>query len=180
MTIADVLAVVVGLALLCGGLAALAVLLQTIFPDAIARASRHAGDKPVRMGLLGGFSFFLFLFFIVVFGKLPGIGHLLALLTLLTGLSIAMIGGAGVIRRLSEKLPQGQHSQGFIGLFQSAAILELTFLIPLVGWFVILPVTFAVMLGTGLRTLLHIPRILRQTVQVAPQPVQPFHAQPLS
>lgn len=180
MTIADVLAVVFGLALLCGGLAALAVLLQTLFPDAIARASRHAGNKPIRMGLLGAFSFFLFFFFIVVFGKLPGFGHLLALMILLTGLSIAMIGGAGVIRRLSEKLPQNIHSQGFIGLLQSAAILELTFLIPLVGWFVILPVTFAVMLGTGLRTLFHIPNFLRQPAPVAPSPVQPLHVQPLS
>lgn len=175
MTIADVFAVVFGLALLCGGLAALAVLLQTLFPAAIARAADHAGNKPVRMGFLGGFSFLLFFFFIVVFGKIPGVGHLLALMTLLTGLSIAMLGGAGVIRRLSEKLPQNPHSKGFIGLLQSAAILELTFLIPFVGWFVILPATFAVMLGTGLRTLFHLPGFLRQPV--APQPVQTFHVQ---
>lgn len=177
MTIADVLAALVGLALLCGGLAALAVLLQTLFPDTITRAADHAGNRPVRMGVLGGFSFFLFFISIILFGKVPGIGHLLALLTLLTGLSIAMLGGAGVIRRLSEKLPQNQHSNGFIGLLQSAAILELTFLIPLVGWFIVLPITFAVMLGTGLRTLFHLPRVFRQTVPVAPQPVQPFHVQ---
>ncbi len=175
MTIADVFAVVVGLALLCGGLAALAVLLQTLFPNAIARAADHAGNRPVRMGFLGGFAFVFFFLSIVIAGKLPGIGHLFALTVLLTGLSTAMLGGAGVIRRLSEKLPQNQHSNGFIGLLQSAAILELTFLIPFVGWFVILPATFAVMLGTGLRTLFHIPGFLRQPV--APQPVQTFHVQ---
>ncbi len=172
MTIADVLAIVFGLVLVCGGLASLAVLLGALFPETINRAGHHAGSHPIRMGFLGGFAFFGILFVAVIFSKLPGLGHLLALITLVTGLTVAMIGGAGVIRRLATKLSPTPQNISFQELVKTAAVLELTMLIPFVGWLVVLPVTFAVMLGTGLRALLHIPRAVAQPA--GPRPVEPM------
>lgn len=176
MTIADVLAIVFGLVLVGGGLASLAVLLGVLFPETINRAGHHAGSHPIRMGFFGGFAFFGILLVAVILGKVPGVGQLLALITLVTGLTVAVIGGAGVIRSLAAKLSPTPQTISFQELVKTAAILELAMLIPLVGWFVVLPVTFAVMLGTGLRALLHIPRAFTQSA--GPRRVEPMYVQP--
>jgi hypothetical protein len=151
VTLADVLAVVSGLAIGGAGFACLSIILSTLMPGAIARAGARASGRAGRCAALG---LFLFLASTVLWGtllKIPSpLARLAAILTILAGLSMAVLGGAALAAEL------GRRSRGAGGalalrndVLRGVLLLEGAALLPIVGWFVVLPAAFFVSLGAG-------------------------------
>ena len=84
-----------------------------------------------------------------------GISKPFVLLVLLSGLSMTMLGGAGVVKQLAGRFKKLSGSdRPVLELFFSALLIEFSAALPLVGWFVVLPVSLLIMLGAGCETIL--------------------------
>ena len=174
MTMADVLAVVVALIVVGVGFPALLVLVTLSFPGAVERAEAHAGARPVRALARGVFALVCLVTAAALLGNvLAGPGRLLGAVLLLGGLSVSMVGAAGLARHMAAAY------RGLTGsrlplpdLVAGAVLIELATVVPLVGWFVVLPVTFLIMLGSGCGALLR-----RRTSAAVERPALTFQPQ---
>ncbi|KAF0201205.1 MAG: hypothetical protein FD167_5710 [bacterium] len=155
MSIADVIAIVVGLILLGVAFPALLFLITLTFPQLVERSKEQIETRPMS-NIFRGLALFIVMFIaIAIFINIPGPSKLLAMLIFLTVLSTAMIGAAGLVNLLANKYEGFSHSQKSVNnLFYSTFFLEFAAVLPFVGWFVVLPITFCLMLGTGSKTLL--------------------------
>lgn len=157
MTLADLLAVLGGVVLLGAGFTAFAVVLSVLVPAAVDRA-RAAAGRPGATAALGLLAFVTTFVVAVGLAKTSGAGwKLLALATLLGGLSVAALGGTGIASSLGARTaPAGEKPLG--SLLRGAALLGFSCLMPLLGWLVVFPAAFLVALGAGVRALLGAPR----------------------
>lgn len=181
MTIADVLAAVFGALLLNGSLAALTTLLSLLFPRRVSDAAAALSAAPKRVVLLGGGVALATLLCAAVFADaLPKLGALLALAIVLSLMSLAALGGAGLAQLVAAKLRPGQpdrrHSARATFLMLGAVMT------PLVGWLVVPPLLVCAMVGAGVCTVVcavrHVGlrRSRRPTTTCAP-PLQPVAAE---
>ena|ERR1044071_3314242 len=156
MTMADIIAVIGGLIIISIGFPALLMIITLIFPQPVARASSSIEKRPIRTILRGLFTFISLLIIASILLKLPlGLFKFFGLNVVLFGLSLAMLGGAGLINQLASRYQALSGSQqSAVNLFCSALFLEFATALPLVGWFVMLPVSFLLMLGAGCECLL--------------------------
>jgi hypothetical protein len=155
MILADVLAVLVALALLGAGFPALLVLLSLLLPEAVERAREQIASRPVRAFGRGLLTLLGLVIVASILKKGVGVGQLLAFATLLVGLTTAMVGGAGLASHLAARY-RGQTGSVMPPneVFAGGLLLELASVVPLVGWFVLLPVSLVTMLGAGAAALL--------------------------
>ncbi len=155
MSIADVIAIVVGLTLLGVAFPAFLFLITLTFPQLVKRSKEQIETRPIS-NIFRGLALFIVMFIaIAIFVNIPGPSKLLAMLIFLTALSTAMIGAAGLVNLLANKYEVFSQSQKSVAsLFYSAFFLEFAAVLPFVGWFVVLPITFCLMLGAGSKTLL--------------------------
>ncbi len=172
MTIADVLAILIALVIIGLAIPALFLMLTIFFSSSVVRARHQLNDHPKRT-LLRGFLTFIGLFLITtIFASAPlPLLKFFSFLVVLMGLSLTMIGGAGLASQLATRYRaiDGSH-KSLTDLFFSSLIIEFATLIPLVGWFVILPITFLFMLGAGCASILQRKKTI-STIQ---------HTQPLA
>ena len=154
MTLADVLAVVAGLAIVGSGFASTSVVLSLLFPRAVGRACGRLEERLGRSLLLG---LLLLMTLVLGIGRLlqaaPAPAHLAAIAALLGGFSLAVVGGAGLAASVGRRSRVG--AEGPVGvrdLLRGAILLEGAVLLPLVGWFVVLPVALLASLGAGFLT----------------------------
>jgi hypothetical protein len=155
MTLADVLAVVSGLALGGAGFASFSIVLLLISPRTVDRAAAKASERPGR-SLLSGVAAFLLLF-VGVTGLLKAPGGpkpFVALVFLLGALTLAAIGGAGLAAGLGRRWRKSSGEARLTDVALGALLLEGAAALPLVGWFVVAPAALLFALGTGLRTVL--------------------------
>jgi hypothetical protein len=148
MAIADVLAAVAALIVVGIGFPALLMLMSLCFPVAVERASLHVGVRPVRALAQGVAAFVALTVAAGVLKNLGPLGPLAAFLTFLCGLSLAMLGAAGVARHLAGAYRR-QETAHPRDVFLGGVLIEMTSAVPLVGWFVVLPVSLLMMLGAG-------------------------------
>jgi hypothetical protein len=156
MTLADVLAVLAGLAIAGGGFASLSLILSLLAPGAVDRAAERVARRPGRSLGLG----LLMLLAVLVFAgsvlKVPSpLARLAGLAAVLFGLSLAVLGGAGMAATLAKRL-RGP-SAGALGvreMLRGVFVLESAVLLPILGWLVVLPSAFLISLGAGLHALL--------------------------
>jgi hypothetical protein len=170
---ADVLAVVVALAVFGVGFPALLTLASLCFPGAVDRAERNAGVRPVRSLVLGAAALFVVVAAAAVLGNaLGGPGKLLGAVGLLGGLGVAMVGGAGLARHLAGAYRRQTGSGPRVpDVVAGAVLLELASALPLAGWFVVLPAAFLVMLGAGCAAVLRWrPRAAAERPAIGYQP----------
>jgi hypothetical protein len=156
MTLADVLAVISGLALAGAGFACLAVILSLLKPGALERAGGRAIERPVVSASLGLFVFFAST---VVWGALLKIpfppARLLAVAGILSAFCLAALGGAGLASRLGRAYAGRTGSTASLDdVLRGVFLLEGAALLPIVGWFVVLPAAFLVCLGAGFHAVL--------------------------
>jgi hypothetical protein len=173
MTMADVLAVVVALIVIGVGFPALLVLVSLSFPRAVDRAQIHASARPVRAFAQGTLALVCLVTAASLLASvLAGLGKLLGALLLLGGLSVATVGAAGLARHLAAAYGRQTSSRlPLPDVLVGAALLELAAIVPLVGWFVVLPVTFLIVLGSGCAVLLRRPvRVAVEQPALAYQP----------
>ncbi len=128
-------------------------LLARALAPRLVSASRERWSRPGRHILLGAVVFTGWLTLVLGAFAVPFPPAKLAGLLLLTGLAAFSLSGmAGLASLLGERLsPQGtllrQHTVG-------AIVLELAFVLPLVGWFVALPLALAGGCGVAAASLL--------------------------
>jgi hypothetical protein len=158
MTLADVLAVVSGLSIAGAGFASMSVILSLFAPRAVERARGRIANRMGRSFLLG---LLLFLAVLTVAGRLlkaawPG-AHIAALALILCGFSLAALGGVAMASALARRARAGSAAEVPLtlrDLLRGVFLLETAVLLPIVGWFVLLPTTFFISLGAGLHSAL--------------------------
>jgi hypothetical protein len=157
MIMADILAVLSGLILIGLAFPSLIILLSLIFPQAVENARELIGEKPKRLLLKGAFTFIIIFVCLIILGNASvGPLKLIGLILILTGFSFSMIGGAGLVKQLSWRYKEISGSdQPLKNIIISSLMLELATALPIVGWFVVLPLSFLIMLGAGYETFLY-------------------------
>ena len=159
MAIGDVLAVVAGIFAICGSAWALLVISAVMFGTRTQHAQAAIERYPWRtlgIGILG----------IVVFGTLSVIMaaqplplvKLVGTMMYLTLFAIAVVGGGGIAAMLGRKLqPMDSSLSPFQALTRGSGILVLAGLFPMLGWFVLAPLTLFMSLGAGIQALVAKP-----------------------
>lgn len=136
-------------------LPALWLLMGALFPAAVERSRGRLASTPVRCFLAG----LLPALVAVALMALPnpgakGIGFLLFLVLVL----VAGVGLAGLSTIVGERLPsRADEGRPWRGLVRGAVCLELSFLLPFLGWLGILPVVLVTGLGAACLALLSSP-----------------------
>ena len=153
MTLADVLAVVFGLAIAGAGFACLSVILRMLLPATLERAGARAVERPGRSAGLGLLTFFGSL---IVWGallKVPSTpARLAAIVSILCGLSLAVLGAAALAIELGRRsAARANETASLRDLLRGVFLLEGAALFPIVGWFVVFPSAFLICLGSGVQ-----------------------------
>jgi hypothetical protein len=156
MTMADIVAIASALLIIGLGFPALLMLITLIFPNAVGEISQQVGARPLRALGRGLLAFLLLTILITVTWHIPnGLFKLFSLSLLLGGFSLAMIGAAGLNNQLALRFGALIGNDRSVGnIICSALLIELAAALPLIGWFVIIPVVFLMMLGSGCQLLL--------------------------
>lgn len=127
-----------------------------LFPGLVERSAQRYGRRPVAATLLGlvvGVPLF-----VVGLGTIKALGHPLVgvLITgaLMVPLLLALAGSAGLALRIGAGMPAPlDAAQPWRRVLRGSVILGLTFLMPILGWFVLLPWALISGLGVALMAL---------------------------
>jgi len=121
---------------------------QALFPGLVERARQQYG-KPVKITLLGLAAAVLPFILGVMISKLPNPVFKIAGVTLMViPALLGLIGSAGLVQRIGAGLPSPlDEQQPWRRVLRGGILLALTFLLPVVGWFV-LPI-WALVSGFG-------------------------------
>ena len=153
-----------------------------MFPNPVERARARALAKPGASAVSG---FFVWLFSLVLgFAMLregnPGPIQFAGWIVLSPMLIASIIGLAGVAQVVSSRLQErSERIGGVSGLVGGAFCMTLAFFVPIIGWFVVWPVTAWIAIGAGMHALLARPKLIQPIPQTAYQvptapPVQAF------
>lgn len=149
-------------------------LFSALFPPAVQRTQQALRARPIRITLTGvllGLPAVLVAFVLAANGagplKLLGVVGLMALVC--TGL----FGSTGLVRMVGQGLgnPQMPVSNGKLVL-RGGSVVAIAFVLPLIGWFFVLPLV----LFTGLGASIHLLRERRSTVPAEVPGVGALHA----
>jgi hypothetical protein len=132
-----------GVWLLCRGL----------WPNTVGGAAQRCRSQLWKTFLVGAPITTLVILFAVVVGKVAGgVGAILAIAILCIFSVLASAGVAGFATCIGERLPSpGDADRPWKATLRGGIVLELSYLLPVLGWFLILPVSLIV--GCGAATL---------------------------
>ncbi len=125
---------------------------EALFPawvDESSSAVKHGFIK----SLLCGIPVVLAAVFIVaILGKLPGsVGQIAGILSFCLLMLFAQLGVAGFARVLGMRLKNSEKDTTIRVTLRGGAVLVLTFLLPILGWFLILPGSIVIGAGSSIR-----------------------------
>jgi uncharacterized membrane protein len=153
MTMSDTLIVIslivgFGTALTSAGL-----LFQALFPGWVARAEERARGGPVTTVIAGVASGLLvFLVAAVLLNAPNGLVKFAGLLVLLSELVVAFAGTAAVARIVGARLPSSaDRDRPWMPMVRGWVVIYLASLLPILGWFVFLPLALLSGFGAALR-----------------------------
>ena len=153
---ADILAIVGILVLVGGAQAGLVITFCLLFPARVEAASARLEQHPWRSLLLGSGAAVALALPVIVLLSLPaGVARFLGWALVVGALAVSGIGASGLTRLLARRMvAQGMAEAGSLGtLVRSSLALELAILLPVVGWFVVLPLVTAASFGASLHAL---------------------------
>lgn len=151
MTIGDVLAVVAGIGSACVATWALLLGMALLFNRRANMAQQNLQSSPWRV-LASGSVLALFGVggAIVLLNQPNGILKLVGWALLLATLALAALGVGGLILLLAESVQRAQPGMSqFQALLRGAGLLVAAGLVPLLGWFLMVPVTIIISIGAG-------------------------------
>ncbi len=134
---------------------------ESLFPHIVQRAQHRYHSCPLRITLLGalcGAPLLAVGLTLLKTGGAPGkaLGFSLAAVTVLSGL----LGSAGLCRQLGAGLPSPTDStQPWRRVLRGGMVLSLTFLLPFVGWFLILPLALASGFGATITAIYNLRKL---------------------
>jgi len=152
MTLADVLAVLAGLAIAGAGFGSVSLILSILAPALVARSAERIERRPGRSLGIGLLLLLAILISAGAFLKVPSpFARLAGIGAILLGLSLAVLGGAGMAAALGRRLRGADpRALNIREMLRGVFLLESAVLFPIVGWFVVLPAALLVALGAGL------------------------------
>jgi len=111
---------------------------QALFPDVVERARHHYG-KPVKITLIGAVAAAIPLILGAMISNLPNPALKITGVTLMViPAMLGLIGSAGLILRIGAGLPTpADGQQPWRRVLRGGILFALTFLLPIVGWFVV-------------------------------------------
>jgi hypothetical protein len=138
-----------------------------LFRPVVERAHRTYGERPVTATLVGLVALLPVAALFLIFAKAahPGVKLLTGAL-LMVPLVLALIGSAGLADRIGAGLAAPvDATQPWCRVLRGGAVLGLLFVVPLLGWFAVFPLTLA----SGLGAVLLRPRAPGAVEQPAPR-----------
>lgn len=152
MTLADVFAIIAAIAIFLMGFISTTAITRVALTQEVENGRRRLTASPYRSLLLGLMTLLPALVCALALLKAPlGILKISSLLLLAVATGIVIIGLSAILAVISDRI----FGEGFtLNRHASAAtILLMSALFPLLGWFLILPITLLIAFGTGLRSL---------------------------
>lgn len=148
-----------------------------IFPALVARCEERLTERPVRTVIVGVFTYVPIMVLAAAVGKVPHPAvQLSALFLALATVTAALVGSAGMARRVGTGLVSARDEvEPWRRVWRGGLVLALTFLLPLVGWFLVLPLTLVSGFGA---LLLSRPKRAPRAVVVAEPETVPILATP--
>jgi hypothetical protein len=120
----------------------------------------QGNTKAVKNGLLKSFLIgipvtLLFVFLIIVIGKLPAsFGQIGGILTFSLLMLFAQAGVSGLATHLGHRLKSpADEDRPWKATLRGGTVLVLSYLLPLLGWFLLLPASIIIGAGSSMRTL---------------------------
>ncbi|HWP41698.1 MAG TPA: hypothetical protein VNO14_00585 [Blastocatellia bacterium] len=135
-----------GLWLLCRGL----------WPGRVAASAARCSEGLVKPFLAGLPVTFIFIFAAAALNNLPGVPAKIAALVVLSAYLIhAHAGVAGLATCIGERLKSPSDAERpWRSTLRGAVVLELSYLLPVLGWFIILPFSFIIGAGAAALSML--------------------------
>lgn len=155
MMLADTMAVffsVVGLLL---ALPCLWLTFLALFPQSVTRTAHICQDK-LWLSFVIGLPFAILLVICVgIFSKMPeGSGGIFSILCIAVFLLLANLGFAGLASTIGARLPSPRDlERPWLSTLRGGVLLELSFVVPIVGWFLLLPVSLLIGVGAFVRSI---------------------------
>lgn len=151
-------------------LPALLVAVNLLMPNATQRAQLRLEQTPGRSFVLGVPVTAAFALFIAVTSQLPAVGQAMAFLAAALFMGLGTIGGAGLSRLLGDRLrPLAQTHSDLTHLVRGAIVYELAALVPIVGWFLFIPLAGVTAVGAAAFALVRwLPKAAGQPVSNRP------------
>lgn len=118
-------------------------LASALFPNHVERCQQRYVERPVRATVTGLLTFVPLIFLAGAVGKVPHpVVRVAALILGLTCVLVALFGSAGLARRVGEGLPSSRDArEPWRRVRRGGLVLAITFYLPFVGWFLVLPWT---------------------------------------
>jgi hypothetical protein len=135
-----------------------------LFPRFVERSAERFGKSPIKAVLLGAVIGVPLVVVGLAVSKAPnGALKLLGLTIALVPMLIALFGSAGLALRIGQGLPSARdESEPWRRMLRGSVVLALSFVLPFIGWFALMP--FAFVGGFGVFLL----RLLERKPAVAP------------
>jgi hypothetical protein len=122
-----------------------------LFPALVEGSAERYGRRPVAATILGLAVLIPTLVVTIVLTRLGPAGNLVALLVLTVPVMIALLGSAGLALRVGAGLASPSDAgQPWRRVLRGGIVLALVFLLPVVGWLVVLPWALVSGLGAAL------------------------------
>jgi hypothetical protein len=142
-----------------------------LFPSVVERAQTRLEGSPWRCFWSGGVLLALVIFPVVILLSLPlGLAKFLGWALITVVLAVSSLGAAGIAARMGESLGRKSSVRPAAGFLQGALALELAVLFPVIGWFIVLPLTVVTALGASALALLRGKSIPAPAPVPAPAP----------
>lgn len=142
-----------------------------LFPAAVERARLRIQYTPGKSFWLGLAVLIGFLIPILILLNLPsGFFQFLGFVAIGVMLVISSIGAAGLASRFADKLNRLGNFSALGAFIRGAVIIELASILPVLGWFVFLPIATVTSLGASAFALLNwTPKTIAPAVEVPAQ-----------
>ncbi|MEM7031034.1 MAG: hypothetical protein AAF629_15820 [Chloroflexota bacterium] len=152
---ADVFAVFGTLLVLGIALPGLLLAWRLIFPKLVDRAQQRLVITPWRCFFMGVILMGVVAFALGLLFAIPGGGQALGIVLLLIMLTVASFGAAGLAELMGQRLRLHGLAVSNIGATVRGAIaLELAAVFPVIGWFIVIPLTLVASFGAAIYALL--------------------------
>lgn len=151
VTIGDVFSVVAAVLAICASAWAFMLTTTLLFPTKTQSARTAIEARPWK-AFLTGFGLLLTLgwFSLALVASVNPGAKLLGTILALALLSIAAVGGGGLAQLIGERLrPMDPALSAYGAVGRGAGIIVAAGLLPLIGWWVFVPIVLAVSLGSG-------------------------------
>lgn len=141
-----------------------------LVPGMVERSRERLTRTPWKSFILGILILFMTSVPIAILNRLSGPFQFFAYVIAFTVWTCASIGAAGLASLMGERLRgQGVQVTSPGALVRGAISLEFAIIFPIIGWFIVLPLTLLVSLGASIFALLHwTPRLKSESHPIEP------------